>query len=85
MGQKINPTGFRLGVLNGWRSNWFSQRDFAGYLDEDRLVLFLVPVVLELRLVLVLDVEDDVGVGQVDLRERLDGRAPRRAAGLFAR
>ena len=23
MGQKINPTGFRLGVLNGWRSNWF--------------------------------------------------------------
>ena len=38
MGQKINPIGFRLGVLNGWRSNWFSQRDFAGYLDEDRAV-----------------------------------------------
>ena len=29
MGQKINPTGFRLGVLNGWRSNWFTERDFA--------------------------------------------------------
>ena len=38
MGQKINPTGFRLGVLNGWRSNWFSERDFAKYLDEDRIV-----------------------------------------------
>ena len=38
MGQKINPTGFRLGVLNGWRSNWFSERDFAAYLDEDRAV-----------------------------------------------
>jgi small subunit ribosomal protein S3 len=38
MGQKINPIGFRLGILNGWRSNWFSQRDFAGYLDEDRAV-----------------------------------------------
>ena len=38
MGQKINPIGFRLGVLNGWRSNWFSQRDFAGFLDEDRAV-----------------------------------------------
>ena len=38
MGQKINPTGFRLGVLNGWRSNWFTERDFAKYLDEDRIV-----------------------------------------------
>ena len=38
MGQKINPTGFRLGVLNGWRSNWFTERDFAKYLDEDRVV-----------------------------------------------
>ena len=38
MGQKINPTGFRLGVLNGWRSNWFTERDFAEYLDEDRVV-----------------------------------------------
>jgi small subunit ribosomal protein S3 len=38
MGQKINPTGFRLGILNGWRSNWFSEREFAKFLDEDRLV-----------------------------------------------
>ena len=38
MGQKINPTGFRLGILNGWRSNWFTERDFAAYLDEDRAV-----------------------------------------------
>ncbi len=39
MGQKINPTGFRLGLPhNGWRSNWFSQREFAKYLDEDRVV-----------------------------------------------
>ena len=29
MGQKINPIGFRLGILNGWRSNWFSEREFA--------------------------------------------------------
>ena len=39
MGQKINPTGFRLGLPhNGWRSNWFSTREFAKYLDEDRVV-----------------------------------------------
>ena len=38
MGQKINPIGFRLGVIHGWRSNWFSSRDFGRYLDEDRVV-----------------------------------------------
>ena len=38
MGQKINPTGFRLGILNGWRSNWFTEREFSKFLDEDRLV-----------------------------------------------
>lgn len=38
MGQKVHPGGFRIGVITGWRSNWFSQRDFASYLDEDRKV-----------------------------------------------
>ncbi|MBI2684487.1 MAG: 30S ribosomal protein S3 [Actinobacteria bacterium] len=38
MGQKVNPHGFRLGVINGWKSNWFTDRDFAAYLDEDRMV-----------------------------------------------
>ena len=38
MGQKVHPGGFRIGVITGWRSNWFSERDFASYLDEDRKV-----------------------------------------------
>ncbi len=38
MGQKVHPTGFRIGILHGWKSNWFTERDFAGYLDEDRAV-----------------------------------------------
>ena len=38
MGQKVHPTGFRLGVINGWKSNWFSTRDFSASLDEDRAV-----------------------------------------------
>ena len=38
MGQKVNPHGFRLGIINPWKSNWFTERDFAGYLDEDRAV-----------------------------------------------
>jgi small subunit ribosomal protein S3 len=38
MGQKIHPTGFRLGILHGWKSNWYTERDYAAYLDEDRAV-----------------------------------------------
>jgi len=36
MGQKINPTGFRLSVSRNWSSRWYaSNRDFAGMLAED--------------------------------------------------
>ncbi len=38
MGQKVNPHGFRLGIINPWKSNWYTDRDFAAYLDEDRAV-----------------------------------------------
>lgn len=35
MGQKINPVGFRVGVTRGWDSNWFAEKDYARYLEED--------------------------------------------------
>src|SRR5437868_997456 len=36
MGQKINPTGFRLSVSRNWASRWYANnRDFAGMLAED--------------------------------------------------
>ena len=36
MGQKINPTGFRLSVSRNWSSRWYaSDKDFAGMLAED--------------------------------------------------
>ena len=36
MGQKVNPVGFRTGVMVGWKSKWYaSKRDFAGLLIED--------------------------------------------------
>src|SRR5215469_8975880 len=35
MGQKVNPYGFRLGVTTDWKSRWFSDRDYQGYLIED--------------------------------------------------
>lgn len=39
MGQKVNPTGFRTGIMEGWKSRWYaSKRDFAELLVEDHKV-----------------------------------------------
>jgi len=36
MGQKVHPTGFRLGIATDWTSKWYADSaDFANYLDED--------------------------------------------------
>jgi len=35
MGQKTNPIGNRLGIIRGWDSNWFADKDFAGKVIED--------------------------------------------------
>mgnify|MGYP002228726931 CR=1 FL=1 len=29
MGQKVYPTGFRLGITENWRSRWFAEKDYA--------------------------------------------------------
>ncbi|MEX2436092.1 MAG: 30S ribosomal protein S3 [Balneolaceae bacterium] len=35
MGQKTNPTGFRLGIIRGWESNWYSEENEPAMLLED--------------------------------------------------
>ncbi|WP_103664569.1 30S ribosomal protein S3 [Gracilimonas amylolytica] len=35
MGQKTNPTGFRLGIIRGWDSNWFSEENQPSLIIED--------------------------------------------------
>lgn len=35
MGQKVNPIGFRLGIVRGWDSNWFGGDSFPEKLLED--------------------------------------------------
>lgn len=38
MGQKTNPIGFRLGVINTWDSNWYEEKSFSKKLKEDALI-----------------------------------------------
>jgi small subunit ribosomal protein S3 len=35
LGQKINPTGLRLGIIKTWDSNWYDDKNFAEKLNED--------------------------------------------------
>jgi small subunit ribosomal protein S3 len=38
MGQKINPIGFRLGVVRGWDSAWFGGKTLSDKLVEDQKI-----------------------------------------------
>ncbi len=39
MGQKVNPIGFRTGIMLGWKSRWYaSKQEFADLLIEDRKI-----------------------------------------------
>ena len=35
MGQKVNPIGFRLGIIKTWDSRWYAKADYAKLLHED--------------------------------------------------
>jgi small subunit ribosomal protein S3 len=38
MGQKVNPVGFRLGIVRGWESSWYGGKDFSDKLVEDEKI-----------------------------------------------
>lgn len=35
MGQKVHPYSFRIGVATDWKSKWFTQREYAEFVNED--------------------------------------------------
>jgi len=39
MGQKVEPNGFRVGVIKDWNSRWYAdKKNFADYLIEDQKI-----------------------------------------------
>ena len=38
MGQKVNPIGFRLGIVRGWESSWYGGKKFSDKLIEDHKI-----------------------------------------------
>jgi small subunit ribosomal protein S3 len=35
LGHKVNPNGFRLGVIKGWESRWYANRNYSDLVLED--------------------------------------------------
>ena len=35
MGQKVNPSGLRLGINRTWDSKWYSDNDYSAFLEND--------------------------------------------------
>jgi small subunit ribosomal protein S3 len=35
LGQKVNPIGLRLGIVKSWDSRWYSDKNYADYIQED--------------------------------------------------
>ena len=36
MGQKVHPTGIRLGIIKDWTSTWYADtKNYANYLNAD--------------------------------------------------
>ncbi|MCA9255165.1 MAG: KH domain-containing protein, partial [Phycisphaerales bacterium] len=43
MGQKVHPTGFRIGVTEPWRSRWYAPKAaFSEFLIEDQKIRDLI-------------------------------------------
>ena len=42
MGRKVNPIGFRLGIVTDWESKWFAERNYTDQLHEDLRIRKLI-------------------------------------------
>lgn len=57
MGQKVQPTGFRLGVTESWRSRWYADKDYAEQLGNDLAIRKYLEKRLEKATVARIDIE----------------------------
>jgi len=35
LGQKVHPIGFRIGIINDWRSKWYASKHYTQFVQED--------------------------------------------------
>jgi small subunit ribosomal protein S3 len=65
MGQKVHPLGFRLGITKNWKSRWFSPKNYADLIQEDRLIRGIVKK--QLHAAGIADIEIERKANQVEV------------------
>lgn len=61
MGNKVNPTAFRLGVIYDWKSRWFGRKsNYRKYLLEDFQIRKLLQKKLKLAGVISIEIERSI-------------------------
>ena len=76
MGHKVQPTGFRLGITEQWRSRWYADKNYADTLGND----LAVRSYLEKRLAkaalsrIDIDLDDGVKVNYEKVQTGQDGK-----------
>jgi small subunit ribosomal protein S3 len=38
VGQKVHPSGFRVGIIHDWKSHWYTEKEFKQFLAEDERI-----------------------------------------------
>ena len=58
MGQKVRPTGFRIGITEDWRSRWFaSKKEFGDLLIEDQKIRSYIKEKYKFALIAKIEIE----------------------------
>lgn len=57
MGQKVHPTGLRLGINKPWHSNWFSRKHYSEFVLEDYRIRRFLTKRMENASVSAIDIE----------------------------
>ena len=70
MGQKVNPIGFRLGIIKGWDSNWFGGKHYADKLVEDAVYESFLMIVNNAKKLL--GTKPDLKVRKNELMNRIE-------------
>ena len=59
MGQKVHPTSFRIGTIYEWRSQWYSEKNYAELLAEDLKIRNFINKRLHEAMISRIDIERD--------------------------
>ena len=57
MGQKVHPTGFRLGISTDWKSRWYADKLYKDYIAEDVKIRKMMSTGLERAGISKVDIE----------------------------